>query len=350
MLLVLVLLLVLGGVAVTLVSIKEYVTSAGIVRPAEEVRLHSLLDGVVLEVTVEDGDQVSEGDVLVRIDDAYYLEQLSRQEDDLALKKADLAVAEQELARLRVAPLPESYRFSELDVERAQARLDAAQDSLDRQVTASDKGVTSGQALADAKAQVALARVDLAMAQRRQELVAAGLAQAILKETEAGVARTRTEVAIMEEQASRSRQLLSRYTITAPKDGLVVRREKLAGESVSRGELVLVLTPDEKRRVFFHVPERDVVKVVPGQKVRIYSQQYPYRQYGVTQGEVYKVENWAPGQTPGSVGGGGGGRSYEVRVWITDCPYPTPLSLGSSVQGEILVGDKRVYRVLLGFD
>jgi len=348
MMLVMGLLMVVGGVLIALVAIREYVTAFGTVRPLVEVRVHSMLDGVILDVAVDDGDRVSAGDLLLELDDAAYREQVLGQEEAVALKKADLMVAERELERLRVAPLPESYRFTELEVERAQARLEAAQERLSRQESASDKGLTSGQELADARAQVALARVEVAMAQRRQQLVEAGLGNAILREAEARVARIRTELELMERPLERARELLSRCRITAPQDGLVVRAGKLPGESVSRGELLMVLTPNDERRIFFRVPERDIVKVKPDQEVRLYSQLYPYRQYGVAEGTVYRVENWAAAQELASPGGGE--RRYEVRTRVTYCPYPGPLPLGSSVQGEILVGKKQIYRVLLGLD
>jgi len=344
--LVMVALLVVGGVLIGLVSIQEYVSAAGVVLPRHEVRLHSLVDTVVLDVLVEDGDRVEAGQALVALDDQAVRDQLARQEDAVVLKQADLLVAQRALERLRVAPLPETYRFAELDVERARARLAAAEERLRPQQDLHEKRLASDQDLADAKAQVALATIDVQAAERRQQLVKSGLAETILAEAEAGVERTRTELTVLEKQAERTRELLTRYRITAPIRGDVVQLEKRPGEPVARGELVTVLTPDEARRVLFRVAERDIVRVDEGQEVRLYSPAFPYRQYGVAQGEVYMVENWAQTSAVGSPSEGG--RSYEVRAYVIEAPYV--LRLGSSVQGDIMVGRKQIFRILLGWD
>jgi len=346
MLLVMVLLMMGGGLVVGLVSIQENVTTSGVVRPRQEVRLHSLVDTVVLKVPVEDGDEVEAGQTLMVLDDEAVREQLARQQDSLALKQADLLVGRRALERLRVAPLPENYRFTELDVERARARLASAEERLGRQQSLFEKDLASQQDLTDAKAQVALATIDVKAADRRQQIVKSGLAETILAEAEAGVERTKAELVVLEKQVQRTQKALTRFRISAPEKGRVVRVDKKPGEPVQRGELVLLLTPDDRRRVVFRVPERDSVKVRPGQPVRIYSPLFPYRQYGVAEGEVYMVGNWA--ESVGANPVGGGGPSYEVRVYVTDAPYTLPL--GSSVQGEITVGKKQIFRILLGFD
>ncbi|MCK4298429.1 MAG: HlyD family efflux transporter periplasmic adaptor subunit, partial [Planctomycetes bacterium] len=344
MLLVMVLLLVAGGAVIGLVSIEENISAAGVVLPRLEVRLHCRVDTVVLEVLVEDGDRVEAGQLLVALDDRAVRDQQARQQDAVTLKQADLLVAQRALERLRVAPLPENYRFAELEVERARARLASAEERLRPQQDLHEKRLASDQDLADAKAQVALATIDVKAAERRQQLVESGLAETILAEAEAGVERIRAELAVLQRQAQRTRELLTRYAITAPIQGDVVQVEKRPGERVTRGELVMVLTPDERRRVLFRVSERDIVKVQQGQEVRLYSPAFPYRQYGVTEGQVYMVENWAQTSAVGSFGEGA--RTYEVRAYVTVAPYV--LRLGSSVQGDIMVGKKQIFRILLG--
>ena len=346
MLLVMVLLMMAGGLVIGLVSIQEHVATFGVVRPRQEMRLHSLTGSVVLEVLVEDGDEVEAGQALLTLDDRAVREQLARQEDSLALKQADLFVSQMALERLRVAPLPENYRFIELEVERAKARLASAEESLGRQQSLFEKDLASQQDLTDAKAQVALTAIDVKAAESRQRLVESGLAETILAEAEAGVERIRTELTVLEQQVQRTRETLVLFQIVAPDKGRIVRVEKLRGEPVQRGELVLVLSPDDRRRIVFRVPERDSVKVATGQMVRIYSPLFPYRQYGVADGEVYMVKNWAEANDTGQTGSSG--LSYEVRVYVTDAPYVLPL--GSSVQGEIMVGKKQVFRILLGLD
>jgi len=345
---VLILLLALGGVGIALVSIEEHVGALGEVRPLVDLRLHSLVDSVVLEVLVDDGDEVKKGDLLMQLDDVYYRDSLARQRASLVLKQADLLVAEKSLASLRVAPLPEAYRFTELGLDRAKARLASAQERLKRQQSLYDKGLASDQELTDAQAAVRLAEIDVSLARRRRDLVNAGMAEKAIEEAEARLERIRTEAEVLQSQLKRSEELLSRYEIRAPEDATVVRVEKRPGEPVSRGELVLALSPGSERRVYLRVPERDVIKVRPGQKVRFFSQMYPYRQFGAAEGEVYLVEKWAEPYGSGSAGGPSS-RGYLVKCYIdSDAPYTLPL--GSSVEAEILVGEKPIWKILLGVE
>jgi len=419
LLVVLLVLLVAGGVTACLVPIQEYVSASGSVRPRQEVPLHSLVDAVVLERPVEDGDEVQAGQSLMVLDDLPVRSQLAAQEDSLALKRADLAVSQRALERLRVAPLPDSYRFTGLELERARSRLASAEESLSRQQSLFDKGLASDQDLTDAKAAVALATIDLRMAERRDELVKAGMAETILEEAEAATGRIQAEVEVLQNQVSRTRELLSRFRIDAPVGGRVVMVTKKKGEPVTRGELVAEVAVDEERhvylspvagrvvqvakeqgdavkqgelvaavaageerhtfrspiagqvvqvakrqgepvakgelvaevasgqdrRVFLRVAERDIFKVRPGQPVHLYSSVFPYRQYGIAEGEVYLVEKWAGTSLSGATVTG---PSYEVRAYINKAPYVLPL--GSTVQGEILVGKKEIWRILLGMD
>lgn len=345
LLIVLLVLLVAGGFVAGLVPIQEHVLAFGIVRPRQEVPLHSLVNAVVLEVSVEDGDNVEKGQGLMTLDDMAVRNQLAAQEDALVLKRADLVVSQRGLDRLRVAPLPEAYRLTGLELERARSRLASSEERLARQQSLYEKGLASDQDLTDAKATVAMATIDLKTAQGRDELVKAGMAETILHEAEAGVARILAEVAVLENQSKRTKEQLSRYRITAPVSGRVVQVAKRQGEPVSQGELVMEVAAGEERRVFLRVPERDIVKIEKGQTVHVYSALFPYRQYGIAEGGVYMVQNWAEtGATDSPVVG----RSYEVRAYVTKAPYILPL--GSSVQGEILVGKKQIYRILLGLD
>lgn len=345
LLVVMLVLLVAGGFVAGLVPIQEHVSAFGTVRPGDEVPLHSLVDAVVLELPVEDGDDVQVGQSLVVLDDVAVRNQLAAQEEALVLKRADLAVSQRGLDRLRVAPLPEAYRLTELDLERARSRLASAEERLTRQQSLYEKGLASDQDLTDAKATVSLATIDLKTAQGRDELVKAGMAATILSEAEAGVARIEAEVQVLENQSARTKEELSRYRIVSPVSGRVVQVAKRLGEPVTRGELVIVVAAGEDRRVFLRVPERDIVRVQKGQMVHLYSALFPYRQYGISEGGVYMVQNWA--QT-GATDAPAVGRNYEVRAYITKAPYTLPL--GSSVQGEIMVGKKQIYRILLGLD
>ncbi|MCL6431501.1 MAG: efflux RND transporter periplasmic adaptor subunit [Anaerolineae bacterium] len=120
---------------------------------AEEVLLSAEYGGRVAEVTVDEGDRVRQGQVLVCLD-------TSLLDDQIAVAEAQLAVAEAALQRLQAGTRPTAIAVAEAQVAQAEAARDAAR-----------------QALADARAlrnepqdlmlQVAVARAQLAAAEAR---------------------------------------------------------------------------------------------------------------------------------------------------------------------------------------
>ena len=126
---------------------------------AEEVLLSAEYGGRVAEVTVAEGDQVRQGQVLVCLDTTLL-------DDQIAVAEAQLAIAEAALQRLQAGPRPTTVTVAEAQVAQAEAARDAAR-----------------QALADARAlrnepqdlmlQVSVARAQLAAAEARVQQAAA---------------------------------------------------------------------------------------------------------------------------------------------------------------------------------
>ena len=95
---------------------------------ADTVRVMSLIPARVISITVQEGDDVHQGDVLIVLDDSLLQKQLTA-------AQAGIEVARAQLALLEAGPRPE-------EVAKAQAQLRAAQVAVD----------VAAQALADARA------------------------------------------------------------------------------------------------------------------------------------------------------------------------------------------------------
>jgi HlyD family secretion protein len=131
----------------------DKVVAEAVIEPAHwsELRSPSAAGGKVVEVLVEEGDMVSEGDLLVRIDPA---------DAELAVQQAGaaLATAQAQLTRAQAGARPEEIAVTEAHLAAAQAGLSEA---LAQQST-----LTGG----EAEAQVAAAEAALAnaLAEQRQ--------------------------------------------------------------------------------------------------------------------------------------------------------------------------------------
>lgn len=134
----------------------------------------------------------------------------------------------------------------------------------------------------------------------------------------------------------------------APRQGkawLVTKVHKQPGEAVQPGDKIVTLVPaDPATRepidivALLEVREERAGPVQPGQPVRLYSAMYPHRLYGHAKGIIETVE---PVAEPDEKG-----RS-QVRARARVVAAPFPLKLGSHVQGEIVVGRKPIYRIIL---
>lgn len=128
---------------------------------ADEVALSAEYGGRVAQVTVEEGETVRQGQVLVRLDTTLI-------DDQVAIAEAQLAVAQANLARLQAGARPGAIAVAAAQEEQAVAARDAARQALtDAQMLRQDPQELALQvAVARAQLTAAEARVRQAMALR----------------------------------------------------------------------------------------------------------------------------------------------------------------------------------------
>lgn len=183
------------------------VNASGRVEPVARVAVMSRASGIVKELHVEEGDAVTEGQVLAELDREQLEAQLAQDEADLASAKARVAAAQARVAEARVRVNDPEVRF----YEREAARL--------KQLF--EQGTTSQGQLDEAERLLAAARF-------RVELVEAGIPV-----LEASVAEAEANLAAAEAAVERGRTALRETTIRCPIDGVVLVRDKEVGDGVS---------------------------------------------------------------------------------------------------------------------
>lgn len=166
------------------------ITASGKVVPVQTVNLSPKTSGRLVELRVEQGDKVEQGQIIAQMDDADIQAQLIQ-------SRADLAKAQAQLAQARAGSRPE-------EIGQARARLQQAQAQLSQA-----RAGTRVEEIAQAKAQVdaAAARVSLTTSrvQRNQNLYQQGaIAQDTLDEV---LADDRSAKATLQEAQRRLVQL-----------------------------------------------------------------------------------------------------------------------------------------------
>jgi len=331
-------LFVLGLVAILFFAkMDERVYADGYVTARHREDVRSLNAGVLTTVLVRDGDHVQRGDVLATLDDTDIRRKLDREREAVARAEAELAVAQRKLAKLALDTLPEKLRFVEMDYKQAQLQAQLAESEWKTAAKLVDDGVVSSLEVEKLRTRYELTQNALEVAQKRVELVRAGLAKAILDEARADerVARQALESRLAE--CKRLEEDLERSIIRAGASGWVILAPKRPGESVQSGELVFRIQTTEALELRVFVPEDQVMKIEQGQRVLIYSAMFPYEKYGLAEGRVRTVASSAEEVK--------GRAAYLVRIDIERSPLP--LRVGSTAQARILIQRRSILEMLM---
>ena len=210
-------------------EITRLVQAPGDVEAVLEVEISSEIVSKIIEMPVEEGDAVHEGDLLCRLDDKHLL--------------ADVDSGEARIAQLRAAILQ-----AEADVEKAER-------DVARQANLSESDATS----------------DLEI---RDYLTVQKKAAALLE-------MRRHELAQAEAFLQRAREELKKTVITSPIDGVISKLNAKQGEVVvtgtmnNPGTVIMSISDLSKMQVRARVDEVDIPLVRPDQKGRIYLQSDP---------------------------------------------------------------------------
>ncbi len=142
------------------------ITASGFIE-GEEILIAPEVGGRIAEVLVDEGDEVSEGQVLIRLDDALLLSQRGEAE-------AAVVAAQAELARVEAGARPEEIAVARAALAQAEARRDEALRALEN----ARKALENPQ---DLNLQIAQAETEVALAEQEVEKAQADLAEVELK-------------------------------------------------------------------------------------------------------------------------------------------------------------------------
>ena len=245
-------LLLLGGAYYWLSSGGKVSTDNAAVKQ-DIVSVSSQVNGPVVEVSVKNGDQVKRGEVLFRIDPAPYR---------VALEQAEAQLA---AAKLQTTQLRTQAAGTGADITGAAANLQIKRNALSRQSTLLKRGFTTRADYEDALNEVRSAETALADAQARSANAHAALSpgeQPSIAQAQAAVDKARLD--------------LSRTEVRAPMDGTIANADRLqVGQMAVQGVGMLSLVHNQDAWVEANFKEKDVGKMVPGQRAKIEIDAYP---------------------------------------------------------------------------
>jgi len=259
---------------------------------AHESVLGFKVAGRIVELPVEEGQWVEEGQVLARLDAADFRQQVTLDEAALHVRESELALALAGSRRQEIEAAEQTLRDAEADL--AQKNLD-----FDRAHQLHQKDALSAQDR------------DRAETNLRRAQAVAERARQRLDETREGTRKEQIAIAQANVRQARERIRLSRVNLDyaelrAPRAGVVTVRPAELGEVVSPGTPVVTLADLDNVWLRAYVPETDLGRIRWGQPARLRTDTYPDKDYS---GRISFIADKAE-FTPKSI------QTYKERVTL----------------------------------
>jgi len=236
---------------------------------ATEVQIAAEVGGRIVDLKVDEGARVMQGDVIAVLDARDAELQIQR-------AKADRAAATAQLRLLEAGSRVEDIRQAQAQVDAAQAdvttieaELKSAQLDLDRFETLLKANAGSVKQRDDAKARVDVAVERARGARERERAAREGLTRFQKGSRPEEIAAARARVASADAQIAILEKSAHDASVVAPVSGVVTQKLVDTGEIVARGTPLVVITDLDRAWANLFVPEPSIPRVKLGQSATV---------------------------------------------------------------------------------
>jgi HlyD family secretion protein len=259
---------------------------------AHESMVSFKVQGRIVELPVQEGQYVKQGDLLAKLDDDDYRQQVAVDEATVQTREAelDLAVAGSRVQEIQAAKQSLIDAQADLDLKRAEFRR--------RESLLAEQGV--------AREDVENARTLMKRAQATYERVRQTYEQIAEGTRKEEIAVRRANLRLAQEHLQMSRVQLGYTRLSAPVSGVVLVRQAELGEVVAPGTPVVTIADVDHLWMRGYVNETDLGRVRWNQSATLRTDTYPEKTY---QGRVSFISSQAE-FTPKSV------ETYKERVTL----------------------------------
>jgi HlyD family secretion protein len=290
-------------------DLARVVVATGKIQPLSKVEVKSKASGIVKKIHVDYGDRVKQGQVLAELDKVQLEAAERASRANLQAAEAALDSAKATLERNKVDAEGPDVPYLKLNMGRAQQMF--------------KDGVMSKSLVEDAEKNYQLALNKQVSAQRN------------LAVSRAEIAKAEAQMAQAKASLENAQEDLKNSTIVSPIDGLVLSRDVNMGDAVSSilvlgSQATLIMTLGDVSEVYVQgkVDEADIGKVYLNQSARIVVESFKDKKFT---GKVTKISPL--GKEKDNV------TTFEVRVSIANATGE--LKANMSANAEILLEEKK---------
>jgi HlyD family secretion protein len=267
----------------------DTISASGFIE-GQAYNLASSSGGRVIEVIVREGDRVSTGDLLVKIDDAMLMSFREQAQAGVDAAQASLQILEER-------PLDEEVASASAEFDAAQAELDGAEAALDLLIASYDPFDPPYADILAAGSDIAIAEAGLKLSKAKLTQVRAGPLEGEIAAARASLAEAEANLHFVDLQ-------IQDQLLTSPVDGVVSQVLVEAGEIALPGTVLVQIRDPSHLTLTLYVPVVPVAKMDYGDLVEITVDTFPDE---VFHGRVLRIADQAQ-FTPANV------QTQEERV------------------------------------
>lgn len=234
----------------------------------------------ITEVLVEEGDHVTAGQVLARL-------QTNRLEAQIREMDAKIAAQQEVVKRLEAGTRRQEIEQARAEVAAARARFKNTRQSFERIKKTSKTGATSQQALDNARA---LLDVDQAQVNVKEK----ALNLALEGPRKEDIAAAKNNLETLKASLSLLMIRLADMTLTSPATGVIQNRILEPGEIASPNRPVVILALTDPKWVRAYIPEPYLGRINLGMKAKILSDSFPNQKFEGWIGFISSVAEFTP--------------------------------------------------------
>ncbi len=279
-----------------------------------DVAINSKIAGKIEHVMVDEGEEVTSGQVLIRLEQTDLL--IAESE-----AKARVAMASATLSRMLAGTRKEKIEMAKAQAEQAKANLDQAKRDLDRAEALYSEHTIPKEKLDVARTTYASATAAYDTAKAQYEMALAG-------ERAEDIAAARAQLTQANARLKSVQAQLQDTLIRAPFSGVVVKKMHDQGETVSPGIPLLRLVDMSIIKVNFFLPDNLYARIKTGQEITLRFDAFPQRTF------TEKVTTIVPYIEPASL-------KFKMQVEMKNTDVQHRIAPGMFAHASLVLEERR---------